>query len=81
LFAGKKTDIIIRNLKQVFDEAVYHQPSLIILDDIESIAGVEAEREQHLLQDCTFKRYRKHREQGTQKLLVFQNLGKKETVM
>lgn len=47
ILAGKRPDSILKYLEEVFDEAIWRQPSIILLDDLDHVvpapSGPEAE--------------------------------------
>ena len=37
-YSGKRTDIIKKRLKEILQEAIHHQPAIILLDDLDEMA-------------------------------------------
>jgi len=51
---GKKVDTIQKRLELLFDEAVWHQPSIIVLDDLDHIAAAPAGPEFEMTGDAMY---------------------------
>lgn len=53
---GKTVESLVKHIVSFIDDCVYHQPSILILDDLECIAGVPEDQDQNSQASSYFKR-------------------------
>lgn len=55
--AGKSVESLFKNFQSFIDDCVYHQPSILFLDDLECIAGVAEDQDQSSQVSTYFNRF------------------------